>query len=275
VHISPHRAAKQLLLALAILFLAVRNFNAAPIPAIQKQGMMHGFLILEDENHKEIAVGDQTYVVRGNTVKSRLVFRFKDGSVDDETAIFKQGSVFQLLSDHHIQAGPSFKKPSDVTIDVPKGMVTWVESSDKEKKTHSQHMDLPPDLVNGIFSMTALNFTSKTGEMDVSYLAIASVAMITKPRVLKFVIKRDGEDRVMLGESARKANRFNIHIDLGGFVGKIAPIVGKQPPDIKLWTEGEVPVFIRMVGPLYEDGPIWTISLAAPKWGEAGDKGTE
>lgn len=240
---------------------------AVPIPVIERQGSTHGFLILEDENHKEIAVGDQTYFARGNTVRSRLMFRFKDGSVDDETAVFRQGASIQLVSDHHIQTGPSFPKPLDLTIDVPKGTVTWVETSDKGKKTNSQHMDLPADLVNGIVSLAPENFTSKLSEMDVSYLVLAP-----KPRVVKFIVKRDGEDHVMLGSMDRKADRFNIHIELGGVAGVVAPLIGKQPPDLKMWTLGELPVFIRMTGPLYMDGPAWTIAWAAPKWGEAKGK---
>lgn len=265
VNRSAQRGASVVRLALLLWLLSGATLlEAAPIPALQKQGAMHGFLILKDENHHEIAVGDQTNVVRGNIVHSKLIFHFKDGSVDAETAVYRQGASIQLLSDHHIQTGPSFKKPADVTIDVRKGLVSWVESSDKGKQTKTQRMSLPADLVNGIFSLPALNFTSKTNEMDVSYLAIAS-----KPRVVKFIVKRDGEDRIILGSTTRKADRFNIHIDLGGVAGTIAPLIGKQPPDIKLWTQGEVPVFIRMVGPLYEDGPIWTIALAAPKWEEA------
>ena len=257
-----HGARKVRLALLLWLFATAASFQAAPIPVIERQGSTHGFLILEDENHKEIAVGDQTYFAKGNTVRSRLLFRFKDGSVDDETAVFRQGTSIQLVSDHHIQSGPSFPKPLDLTIDVPKATVTWVETSDKGKKTNTQHVYFPPDLVNGIVSLTIENFTSKSSEMDVSYVVLAP-----KPRVVKFVVKRDGEDRVMLGSMDRKAERFNIHIELGGVAGVVAPLVGKQPPDFKMWTLGELPVFIRMTGPLYEEGPAWTIAWAAPSWG--------
>jgi hypothetical protein len=34
-----------------------------------------------------LAVGDLFEVVRGDRVTSRLIFRFKDGSVDDETTV--------------------------------------------------------------------------------------------------------------------------------------------------------------------------------------------
>lgn len=70
---------------------------------------MHGFLLLKSEDGRVIAVGDQVNVIRGDEVHSRLVFRLRDGSIDDESTIFRQGSVFQLLRDHHIQKGHPFR----------------------------------------------------------------------------------------------------------------------------------------------------------------------
>jgi hypothetical protein len=49
--------------------------------------------------------------------------------------------------------------------------------------------------------------------------------------------------------------------------GVIAPILGKQPPDTKLWIlDGDVPAFVKMEGALYEKGPIWTMVLTSPSW---------
>ena len=42
---------------------------------------------------------------------ARLVFRFKDGSLSDETAVYSQRGRFRLLTDHVVQKGPSFSKP--------------------------------------------------------------------------------------------------------------------------------------------------------------------
>jgi hypothetical protein len=96
-------------------------------------------------------VGDLFQVVRGDQVTSRLLFRFKDGSVDDETAVFSQRGDFQLITDHHIQKGPSFPHPMDLSIDVRSGQVT-VRSPGKDGKEEvkSEHLDLTPDLVNGL-----------------------------------------------------------------------------------------------------------------------------
>ena len=223
---------------------------------------MHAMLLLKDEDGKEIAVGDQISEIRGIEVHWRLTFRFLDGSFDDETTVFRQGAVFQLIYDHHIQKGPSFTRPADVTIDVPHGKVTWVDLSGKEEKTKSQNMNLPADLANGMLALMVEDFPSKAAESKVSYLILES-----KPRVVTFTVKPDGTDEVEVGSSSRQADRFNVHIEIGGVSGAMAPVVGKQPPDIKMWVlHGRVPILIKMVGPLYPQGPIWTILLAAPQW---------
>jgi hypothetical protein len=235
---------------------------AQPVPATYKQGSLHGFLLLKSQDGKVIAVGDQTNVVHGDEIRSRLIFHFRDGSIDDEVAEYRQRSTFQLIRDHHIQKGPSFPKPLDMTVDVRKGEVSWIETKDGKSETKSQHMNLPPDLVNGMMELVVEDFPAKADELKTSYLAFDS-----KPRVVGFSIKPDGEDKVDVGGEGRTAKRFNVHVDVGGLAGAIAPVVGKQPSDIKLWIiGGEAPTLIKLQGSLYPMGPIWTMELVSPIW---------
>lgn len=124
---------------------------AEPIPVHHVEGTVHGFLVLRTEEGRVLAVGDLSQVVRGEKVTSRLLFRFKDGSVDDETTVFSQGATFQLITNRHIQKGPSFPHPVDLSIDARSGQVT-VRSTGKDAKEEvtTEHFDLPPDLVNGL-----------------------------------------------------------------------------------------------------------------------------
>jgi len=217
---------------------------------------------LKDESGKEIAVGDETNEVRGNLIISRTILKFHDGSVDDEETEYRQKSTFQLIRDHRIQKGPSYPKPSDVTIDVAKGEITWVDASGKKTQSKSQHMNLPRDLANGLVPTLIENRLQGSTEMKLPYVAVDS-----KPRIVTLDIKPDGSDKILLGADGRKADRFNIHTDIGGVTGVVAQVFGKQPPDIKLWLVGEpVSVFVRMDGPFYEGGPIWDLLLSAPTW---------
>jgi hypothetical protein len=75
--------------------------SAAPaesIPVRHVEGTVHGFLVLRSQEGRALAVGDLYEVVRGDKVTSRLLFRFRDGSVDDETTVFSQRGTFRLLN---------------------------------------------------------------------------------------------------------------------------------------------------------------------------------
>jgi hypothetical protein len=254
-----HRTTFRVLVFLA---LAATCLPAQPVRVLQPQGDEHGFLVLQNDDGKEIAVGDQTYVARGNLITSHTVFRFRDGSVDDEECVFRQGSVFQLVRDRHIQKGPSFPRPIDVTIDVEKGEVSWTDLSKPDSHPKSRQMKLPSDLANGMVPLLIENLPHNTAGLTVPYLAVDS-----QPRLVKLNVTLDGSDGVLIGADRRLADRFNIHPEIGGVAGVLASLFGKKPPYMKVWiVGGVVPVFVRMDGPLYAQGPSWTILLSAPSW---------
>jgi hypothetical protein len=237
--------------------------QADPIPVRSVEGTIHGFLELRSEDGQVVASGDIFRVVRGNRVTSRTLFHFKDGSIDDETTVFSQRRTFQLISDHHIQKGPSFPHPMDVMIDVPAGQVT-VRSTRKDGKEEvkTDHLDLPLDLANGMVPIVVENMRPNAPVTTVSM-----VVATPKPRLVKLIISNVGEDKCFVAGSSRKAIHYDIKIDLGGVAGVVAPLIGKAPPNIQIWTiGGEATTFAREQGPLYPEGPMMTIQLASPTW---------
>jgi hypothetical protein len=64
--------------------------TAEPIPVRHIEETIHGFLALRTKEGRVLAVGDLFQVVRGDRLTTRLLFGFKDGAVDDETAVFSQ-----------------------------------------------------------------------------------------------------------------------------------------------------------------------------------------
>jgi len=239
---------------------------ADPVTVRYTQGALHGFLELRGPDGQVVAAGDATCVVSGSRVKTETYFRFKDGSVDDEIAVFTQHRTFQLISDRHIQKGPYFPHPMDVTVDVPSGTVTVREpGKDGKEEVHTDHMKFPADLANGIVPQLIENLKPNAPEISFSM-----VVMTPKPRVVKLVVSTVGEDDccTVVG-FPRKATHYQIKIELGGLVGVIAPLVGKAPPNIEMWIiGGNAPTFAREIGPLYSEGPMMTIQLASPVWGK-------
>ena len=239
---------------------------AEPVAVQYPEGSVHGYLALRSLDGKLLAAGDLTQTIRGEELTSRLVYRFKDGSVDDETAIFSQAGHFRLLHDHHLQKGPSFPQSTDVTINARTGDVTVRYTEDGKPKVDSSHMDLPNDLSNGILLDLAKNLSPQTPETTISYLAATP-----KPRLVHLSFKPDGVERFKSAGRPNKAQRYRIHVALGGLAGMIAPMVGKEPADSLVWVGGgEVPAFIKSESPLYLGGPQLRTELVGPVWAQAG-----
>ena len=141
--------------------------HAEPIRVRYPQGSAHGFLALKTLDGSTIATGEVTQTVRGDEVTSRLVFRFRDGSRDEDLTVFTQRHTFRLVSDHHIQHGPSFPKPIDVLIDGVTGQIT---SRAEDGKVKGEHLELPPDVSNGLPPNLLLNLLPSTPETNIRML---------------------------------------------------------------------------------------------------------
>src|SRR5207244_8092314 len=74
-----------------------------PVRVRHAEGIVHGFLVLRTLDGKTIANGDLIQNARGARVTTRLVFRFRDGSLHDETAVYSERGNFRLISDRLLQ----------------------------------------------------------------------------------------------------------------------------------------------------------------------------
>jgi hypothetical protein len=231
--------------------------NAETIRVRYPQGSTHGFLALRTLNGKIIATGESTQTVRGDQVTAKLIFHFRDGSIDEDETIFSQKGVFRLLSDHHIQHGPSFPKPIDLLINAWDGELIW---RDEDGTSTQTHMDLPDDVSNGLPPNLLVNISPTIPETKISYIVAGKT-----PRLIHVSIKPTGTAVFTVGTLRRKATDFTLHVELGGITGVVAPIIGKQPPDFHIWLQdGKPPAFIREEGALYEGGPVWRMEQLSP-----------
>ncbi len=115
--------ASLLLLMCAGLF-PIQIVPAAQVAVLHAEGELHGFLVLRTEDGDAIADGELAQITRGDRVTTRLVFRFKDGSINEETTVFTQRGTLRLVGDHLVQKGPSFKHPTDLSVNGLNGQLT-------------------------------------------------------------------------------------------------------------------------------------------------------
>src|SRR6266850_777331 len=91
---------------------------ATPIAVRYPESITHAFLTLRGPNGDVLAHGELVQApVEGQRVESRLVFRFKDGSLWDDKVIYTQQKVFRVMSYHHVERGPSFPEAIDASFD--------------------------------------------------------------------------------------------------------------------------------------------------------------
>jgi hypothetical protein len=253
-------------LAVSLVFAAVLwpgVLPAEPVAVRYTEGIVHGFLVLRTLDGKALADGDLIQTVRGNRVTTRLVFHFKDGSIHDETAVYSQRQRFQLVSDHLVQKGPTFPQPLEMSIDGASGQVTVRYATDHgEPKVETEHVDVPPDLANGMI-LTLL----KNVRPDTPPKTLSLIAATPKPRLVKLAITAAGQEGFSIGGSGRNATHYVLKVEIGGVSGLLAPLLGKQPPDSHVWIlGGEAPAFVKAEQPLYLGGPLWRIELVSPVW---------
>ena len=218
---------------------------------------------MRDDAGKVIAAGDIIQQYRGPLVTTHVVLHFRDGSLDDETTVFTERRTFHLVSDRHIQRGPSYPHPLETYIDTATGMMT-VHSTDKngEQRVTTDHIDMPPDLGNGLDYTFMINLPASSKPIEFPLLIATP-----KPRLIKMSISSRGEESCFIAGVRRKVTHYAGKIELGGVEGALAPLIGKQPEDAQIWVlGGEVPTLVKVQTELYPGGPVWTIELAAPSW---------
>jgi hypothetical protein len=249
-------------LSMILICTALIPAAAAPVAVRHTEGLVHGFLVMSSMDGSPLAQGDLIQVAANNQVINHLVFRFKDGSVRDETAVYSQHGTFRLLSYRLTQKGPAFEQRSEMSFDTSKGEVTVRYTDDGKDKVATDRMELPLDVANGLI-FTLLKNLGPDGPPT----TVSMVAATPKPRLVKLQISPEGEEPFSVAGSKRMAMHYVLKVEIGGVAGLIAPLLGKKPPDVHVWIlGGEAPAFVKSEGPLYYGGPSWRIELASPVW---------
>jgi hypothetical protein len=251
------------LLALVTLVLPPLPAAAAPVAVRFVEGATHGFLVLRTVNGVLIASGDLLQVRRGGDVESRMAFRFKDGSVFDETVVFSQQRVFTLQSYRLLQRGPSFTEDTEISLERNSGKyhVKTKARKDGREELLDGTLELPPDIYNGMVVTVAKNLLKGASER------VHIFAFTPTPRLIQLELAPAGDHKVMIGDFAKTATHYVLKPLLGSWLKLFATLLRRVPPDYHVWilTE-EVPAFVRFEGPLYMTGPIWRIDLTSPRW---------
>ena len=235
--------------------------TAAPIAVRHLEGVTHGFLVLRGAGGETLADGDLLQAVRPEGVDSRLVLRFRDGSLHDETVVFTQQKVFTLRSYRLVQRGPSFPEELEVTVERERGRYQVRSRKEGgEAKTVSGEVELPPDTYNGMMIVLLRNLGKGAAE------TVHVLAFTPRPTLVQLEMAPVGEEAVLAGDRRLQTTHYVMTPKLGWLRGAAAALLGKTPADYHCWvvTSG-APAFVAIDGPLYTGGPIWRIETVSPR----------
>jgi hypothetical protein len=234
---------------------------AAPVPVRFFEGATRAFLLIHTVEGVFLGRGDLIQVVRGGEVDNRMVFRFEDGSVFDETVVFAQQRFFTLERYSLVQRGPAFKEDVEVSMErTGKYRVKTKPHGEGKEKVFEGTLDLPPDVYNGLVLTIVKNLPKGASE------TIHLVAFTPAPRLIQLELAPAGEHKVLVGGVARTAVRYVLRPKLGVWLELFARLLGRLPPDSNAWIiHDEVPAFVRFEGQLSPTGPVWRVELTVPR----------
>jgi|RhiMetdeSRZDD1v2_1073273.scaffolds.fasta_scaffold113547_2 hypothetical protein len=245
----------------ALLGVGAASAPGEPIAVRYVEGVTRGLLALRAPSGEVLADGDLLQIARPEGVDSRLLLRFRDGSLYDETAVFTQQKVFTLQSYHLVQRGPTFPEEIEVTLTRERGAYqVRSRKHGAEPETVSGEVELPPDTYNGMMTTLLKNLAKG---------AVGTVHMLVftpKPMLVQLEVVPVGEDTIIAGERRLQATHYVMTPKLGVVRGAAAALLGKTPPPYHCWvvTTG-APAFVALDGPLYTGGPIWRVETVSPR----------
>jgi len=223
-----------------------------PVAVRFPEGVTRAFPAVRSLEGKTLAFGDFVQVAREDRVHSRLLFRFKDGSVHDESVVFSQRGVFRMESYRLIQKGPSFPETLEAAIDRQSGVYSVRHRGDEDSPEEilEGKFEVPDDAYNGMLTLILKNLPAGAGD------TVSMVAFTPKPRVVKLRLTPMADEQVTLNESPMQAMRYIVKPELGFF----ASLLLFDLPSLRCWIlPGEAPAFLKAEGPLYFMGPVWRI----------------
>ncbi|HEV8540503.1 MAG TPA: hypothetical protein VGQ60_05015 [Nitrospiraceae bacterium] len=236
----------------------------ATIDVRHPEGTTHAYLALLAVNGDSIAQGELLQTIKADRVDSRLVFKFKDGSVHDERTVFSQQGVFTLLHYRLTQRGPSFPDPLDVSMGRATGKYTVRTRSGKDgsEQILAGRLTFPTDVYNGMLILLLKNLAP--GEIK----TVQIVAFTPKPKIVPIKLAPVRKKTVKVGVVSKQATQYAMRPQLAGMTRFFGRLLGMLPADDHYYCwilNGEVSSFVQFEGPLFLTGPIWRIELLNPQ----------
>jgi len=248
-----------------IVMMMLHAANAEPVVVRFPEGVSQGFLVLRSLDGKTLADGELRQTTVGDDrLVSRLVFRFRDGSLHDETVVFSQKPVLTLVSYTLLQQGPSFPLQLQASFERKTKTYTIRTRKDGQQtdKVFTGELDLPPDVYNGLTVMVLKNLPPDRTH------TIHIIGFMPEPELYAVDIHARGKEKIQAGEFHKHVRHYELNPKLSTMTRFFAKLFGKAIPAYHIWIlADDIPAFVRFEGPLATGGPPLRIEMNSPQLG--------
>jgi hypothetical protein len=255
------RAGALLIAALAVPAWAPVRAGADPVAVRFIEGITRGFLVVSAVDGKPLGQGDIRQTAHPGHVESRMILRFRDGSLHDETVTYTQDKVFKLERFRLVQKGPSFPEPVEISLEAGSGeyLVKAHPGAADREKIYRGTLKLPPDTYNGLLLIVLKNLPTGAAAR------VHYIAFTPKPYLIDLDLLPQGEEKVRVGDESRPVTRYELKPRLGVLLRVAGAILGRTPGRQQCWILADpVPGFVGCQAPLANGGPPWRIGLTSP-----------
>jgi hypothetical protein len=255
------RAVALLMAGLAIAASAPDLATADPVAVRFIEGITRGFLVVTAVDGKPVGQGDIRQIAHPGHVESRMILRFRDGSLHDETVTYTQDKVFKLGRFRLVQKGPSFPEPVEISLEAGSGeyLVTAHPGAGDREKIYRGTLTLPADTYNGLLLIVLKNLPAGVATR------VHYILFTPKPYLIGLDLLPEGEEKVRVGVESRSVTRYELKPRLGVLLRVAATVLGKTLGRQQCWILADpVPGFVGCEAPLANGGPPWRIGLTSP-----------
>jgi hypothetical protein len=215
------------------------------IDVTEPAGAAHGFPGLCDINGKKLADGEFRQWAEGNQLHIIVTYRFPDGQVFEEKALFRQQSELaqEKWSWKETKNG---KLSREFTANFLTKTATALTHENNAPKQWSENLEIEPGRTFAGFGFTLALENLRKRLIRGEQIQLRAVGFMPKPQVATVTVSHGGVDRMRMSGRSLKGDHFIIHPEIP-FIAKLFIHV----PDTQIWLTYPPPAgFLRWEGPI-------------------------
>ncbi len=182
-----------------------------------------------DSNGKKLADGDFSQWIENETLRIRIVYRFKPGQRIEENAAFRQEPelIQEEWSWREIREG---QLEREFTVDFKSQTATAQKHERNELKKWNEKIEVQPGRTFAGFGFMLALQNLRKRLVDGEHVELQAVGFNPKPKVIGVELSYGGADEMKMSDRVLEGDRFIIHPKIPAIAQVIVHV-----PDTQIW----------------------------------------